>query len=154
MDHLYFEKGECCRALKSLPFAENKFAGGGGGGGSTVVAMQRIYVLWCKSCLRSAVCMYFENREVQNGLKSFLRSTQSSKNTQKQQSFCEYKYNPFDSQIHLNVVIVLSGFVYIKYPDLGFRGFCYFNFVTCDIFEITDHAQDDISPSETITAHL
>ena len=67
MDHLYFEKGECCRALKSLPFAENKFAGGGGG--STVVAMQRIYVLWCKSCLRSAVCMYFENREVHNGLK-------------------------------------------------------------------------------------
>jgi len=39
MDHLYFEKGECCRALKSLPFAENKFAGGGGGCGSTVVAM-------------------------------------------------------------------------------------------------------------------
>ena len=43
MNHLYFEKGECCRALKSLPFAENKFAGGGcggggGGGGSTVVA--------------------------------------------------------------------------------------------------------------------
>jgi hypothetical protein len=35
MDHLYFEKGECCRALKSLPFAENKFASGGG---STVVA--------------------------------------------------------------------------------------------------------------------
>ena len=39
MDHLYFEKGECCRALKSLPFAENKFAGDSGdGGGSTVVA--------------------------------------------------------------------------------------------------------------------
>ena len=36
MDHLYYEKGECCRALKSLPFAENKFAGDGGG--STVVA--------------------------------------------------------------------------------------------------------------------
>ena len=38
MDHLYYEKGECCRALKSLPFAENKFADGGSGGGSTVVA--------------------------------------------------------------------------------------------------------------------
>ena len=39
MDHLYFEKGECCRALKSLPFAENKFAGDGAdSGGSTVVA--------------------------------------------------------------------------------------------------------------------
>ena len=113
---------------------------------------RRSYVLWCKSCLRSAVCMYFENREVKNGLKSFLRSTQPSKNTWRQQSFSEYEYNFFDSQIHLNEVIVIGGFVYTKYR-LGVQ-FCYFNFVACDIFKITDHAQDDISPSKTITAHL
>ena len=43
------------------------------------------------------------------------------------QRFSEYKYNPFDPQIHLNVVIVSSDFVCIKYLDLGLRGFCYFN---------------------------
>ena len=51
----------------------------------------------------------------------------------------------------LNVVIVSSDFVCIKYLNLGSEDFA---ISTCDIFEITDYAQDDISPSKTITAHL
>lgn len=66
-------------------------------------------------------CMYFENREVKNGLKSFLRSTQPSKNTWRQQSFSEFKYNLFDPQIHPYEVIVIGGIVYIKYTDLEFN---------------------------------
>ena len=78
MDHLYFEKG---RVLSGVEIASFR--------GKQICRRRRrlrrrrqhrrSYVLWCKSCLRSAVCMYFENREVQNGLKSFLRSTQPSK---------------------------------------------------------------------------